>query len=38
MLLGALSAPGSTADALRSLGLDTETAERLLAIELAEVV
>ncbi len=38
MLLGALVAPGSTADALRSLGLDTETAERLLGIELAEVV
>jgi Clp amino terminal domain, pathogenicity island component len=37
MLLGVLFAGGRTADALRALGLDTETAERLLAAELAEV-
>jgi ATP-dependent Clp protease ATP-binding subunit ClpA len=37
MLLGVLFAPGPTSDALKSLGLDTETVERLVATELAGV-
>jgi ATP-dependent Clp protease ATP-binding subunit ClpA len=37
LLLGVLFADGRTSQALASLGLDTETAERLLGIEFAEI-
>ena len=37
LLLGVLLADGRTSQALASLGLDTETAERLLGIEFAEI-
>lgn len=37
LLLGVLLAGGRTSQALASLGLDTETAERLLGIEFAEI-
>ena len=37
LLLGVLLADGPTSQALASLGLDTETAERLLGIEFAEI-
>jgi hypothetical protein len=37
LLLGVLLADGRTSRALASLGLDTETAERLLGIEFAEI-
>jgi ATP-dependent Clp protease ATP-binding subunit ClpA len=37
LLLGVLVADGRTSQALASLGLDTETAERLLGIEIAEI-
>jgi hypothetical protein len=37
LLLGVLLADGRTGQALASLGLDTETAERLLGIEFAEL-
>jgi len=37
LLLGVLLADGRTSQALASLGLDTETAERLLSIEFAEI-
>ena len=37
LLLGVLLADGHTSQALASLGLDTETAERLLGIEFAEI-
>jgi|SRR5277367_2054217 len=37
LLLGVLLADGRTSQAVASLGLDTETAERLLGIEFAEI-
>ena len=37
LLLGVLVADGRTSKALASLGLDTQTAERLLGIEIAEI-
>ena len=37
LLLGVLLADGRTSQALASLGLDTETAERLLGVEFAEI-
>jgi hypothetical protein len=37
LLLGVVLADGRTSQALASLGLDTETAERLLGIEFAQI-
>ena len=37
LLLGVLLADGPASQALVSLGLDTQTAERLLGIEFAEI-
>ena len=37
LLLGVLLADGRTSQALASLGLDIETAERLLGVEFAEI-